>query len=202
MTLVDKKRLVTLIMPLVLLLSGCNATDHEVAATQHEPPASTSSPTDHIPVEQDWGARHQEEDRVWASRTGLMPEQVRELRLMADAPDDMNAYIDNLDTETLRARNHILLVTASGNGHCLQLAVFEREGDDFELIWSVTGTPDGAGFCRESPNNPEAYATPDGKLVVKVPVFDYSKGAAKATDFYTYIWNGKAYEFAGKSTAA
>jgi hypothetical protein len=113
----------------------------------------------------------------------------------------MNAYIDNLDTETLRARDHILLITASGNGHCLQLTVFARERDDFRLVWSVTGTPSGAGFCRESPINPQAYATPDGKLVVKVPVFDYSKGAAKATDFYTYIWNGKAYEFAGKSTA-
>ncbi len=187
-----------------LLLCSCNAADHEAAATQPQSQTSVPSSSDlrsvAVSQDQDWIARHQEEDRAWASRTSLTPEQVRKLRLASDVPDDEAAYIDNIETEGLRSRNHILLVTAGGNGHCLELIIFERKGDDFQRIWSIAEMPSGAGFCRESPLDPQAYAAPNGEIIVKVPVFDYNKGVAKATNFYTYKWSGKTYEFAGSTT--
>lgn len=197
------RQFVMLVVPLVLMMDGCSAAGLRATATQ-EQPTSTASPISSVAVTpaQDWVARHQEEDRVWADRTGLIPEQVRQLRLMADVPDDEAAYIVNLDTENLKTRNHILLVTAGGNGHCLELVVLERKGDGFQRMWSVAGTPGGAGFCRESPTNPEAYATTNGEIVIKIPVFDYNKGTGKATDLYTYVWNGKSYEFTASKSGA
>lgn len=150
--------------------------------------------------DQDYVARHLKEDREWARKSSLPAAAVRKLRLLAGVPDDSDTLIDSLDAKTLRSRNQILFVTTSGNGHCLDLYVFERRRDGYRLIWSATEMPGGAGYCRESPYNPEAYAR-SGKLVVKIPVFDYRRGVPKVTDFYTYVWNGKSYRYAGMRSA-
>jgi hypothetical protein len=197
--LLKSRQLMMLVLSLSLFLSCCSSDDVKVTATRKEPSSSTASPVERITNDEGWIARHQKEDRLWASRTGLTPEQVRELRLMADVPDDEAVYIDNLDTKTIQARNQVLMVTVGGNGHCLELVIFNREGDNFQRIWSVAETPSGGGLCRESPIDPEAYATSDGRLLVKIPIFDWSKGATAGADIYTYSWNGKDYEFAGKS---
>jgi hypothetical protein len=147
--------------------------------------------------EQDWAARHAKEDREWARKTGLSAAEVRDLRLLADVPDDSDTLIDNLIVKGLRARNHILLVTTSGNGHCLDLFVFLRKGNEFERVWAEGEMPDGGGFCRASPYNPVAYVTRRGKIVVKVPVYDYSKGKPKAPYYYAFVWNGKTYKSVG-----
>ena len=146
--------------------------------------------------EQDYVARHLKEDREWARKSGLRTTDVRKLRLLANTPDDSDTLVDNLDAKSLRSRNQILLVTTSGNGHCLDLYVFERGIKTFRLIWSATGMPGGAGYCRESSNDPEAYVR-SGRIVVKIPVFDYRRAVPKATHFYTYNWNGKSYRYRG-----
>jgi len=146
--------------------------------------------------EQDYVARHLKEDREWARKTGLSAKSVRKLRLLADVPDDSDTLIDSLDAKSLRSRNQILLVTTSGNGHCLDLYVFERR-KDCRLVWSATEMPSGAGHCRESPYNPEVFVWA-GRIVVKIPVFDYRRGVPKATDFYTYAWNGRSYRYAAR----
>lgn len=144
--------------------------------------------------EQDYIARHLKEDREWASKSGLSAASIRKLRLLAGVSDESDTLIDSVDAKGLRSRNQLLLVTTSGNGHCLDLYVFEQRRKDHRLIWSATGMPGGAGFCRESSYNPEAYVR-SGKIVVKIPVFDYQKGAQKSTDFHTYDWTGKSYRY-------
>jgi hypothetical protein len=143
---------------------------------------------------QDYVARHLKEDREWARKTGLSAAAVRKLRLLADVPDDSDTLIDNLVVNRLRARNHILLVTTSGNGHCLDLYVFVRKGNDFQRIWAESEMADGGGFCRASPSNPSAYVDSGGKIIVKVPVFDYIKDKPKAPYLYAFVWNGKTYK--------
>jgi hypothetical protein len=147
--------------------------------------------------EQDYVVRHLKEDREWARKSGLRGADIRKLRLLAGTPDDSDTLIDSIDAKSLRSRNQILLVTTSGNGHCLDLYVFGRGIKNYRLIWSAIGMPSGAGYCRESSNDPAAYVR-SGRIVVKIPVFDYRRGAPKATDFYTYIWNGKSYRYVGR----
>ena len=146
--------------------------------------------------EQDYVARHLKEDREWARKSGLRVADIRKLRLLANTPDDSDTLVDSLDAKSLRFRNQILLVTTSGNGHCLDLYVFKRGIKTFRLIWSATGMPSGAGYCRESSNDPEAYVR-SGRIVVKIPVFDYRRAVPEATYFYTYNWNGKTYRYGG-----
>lgn len=149
--------------------------------------------------EQDWVARLRKEDREWARKAGLSPEAMRKMRLSAGVPDDVADYVDYIDAKSLRARKHILFVIAGGgNGHCLSLYIFRRT--NYRLLWSAPGMPSGAGYCRESPYNPKAYVARGGKIVVKIPVFDYERGKAEAIDYYTYVWTGRTYKFAGSRT--
>jgi hypothetical protein len=152
--------------------------------------------TEHVNAQgQDWVARHTEEDRVWAQRAGLTPEIVRKLRLRADVPDEEETYIDSLDAKGLRARNQIFLVTAAGNGHCLELFVFARRGSSVRKVWSVSEMPGGAGFCRASPRNPEAFVTRDGRIRVKIDYANYEALLANVeTEYFTYAWNGRTYK--------
>ncbi len=147
--------------------------------------------------QQDYVARHLKEDREWARKSCLSTASIRKLRLLAGVPDESDTLIDSVDTKRLRSRNQILVVTTSGNGHCLDLYVFERRRKDHRLIWSATGMPSGAGFCRESSYNPEAYVR-RGKIVVKIPVFDYQSGVRKSTDFYSYAWSGNSYRYVSR----
>jgi hypothetical protein len=171
----------------VILLIGLLATP-DVSAAQFQ--------------EQDYVARHSKEDREWARKTGLSAQAVRNLRLLADVPDDSDTLIDHIDARNLRARNQVLLVTTSGNGHCLELFVFARRGTRHKLIWSATEMPSGAGYCRQSSHNPEAYVTRSGSIVVKIPAFDYKKLKPEATDFYFYVWNGGVYKYAGNQAVS
>ena len=148
---------------------------------------------------QGWAARLQEDDQTWAHRSGLSVTQVRRLRLVAGVTNDNNAFIDHLDVRGLRARNHILLVTAAGNGHCLELSVFQRRGSSFRRLWSVSGMQDGAGFCRGSPRNPEAYVTRDARIRVKIDYADYEALLANVeTEYFTYVWNGRTYRLVSR----
>src|SRR5712692_1207324 len=159
--------------------------------------ASTSQNT----AEEDWTMVHRRDDESWAMKSGLSAATVRGLRELAKVPDDMpGVRIDNLDAKTLRFRGQVLLVLGSGNGHCLSLYVFGRTGSTFREIWSAEGLPDGAGFCRENPRDPEAYATREGRIVVKIPTdTDWDAGAINAaTLHYVFGWNGKTYSLIGR----
>jgi hypothetical protein len=115
---------------------------------------------------------------------------------MAEIADgEKEAYVDKLDVEGLSARNQIFLVTAAGNGHCLGLYVFVKQGvSSFTKVWSPEETPKGGGFCRGSPNNPQAYVTRGGKIQVEIDYADFQRLLAnKETEYFTYAWNGKAY---------
>src|SRR5262245_25426969 len=149
--------------------------------------------------DEDRPARRKQDDRLWAQKTGLSAEIVRQLRLLVDIPDDSDSYIDNLDVQTLRFRHQVLLVSAAGNGHCLELNVLALKDGKYERIWSVVETPQGAGFCRQNPRNPEAYATRDGQLLIKIAAgTDWDRGGLSTeTWYYTFRWNGQTYNFAG-----
>ncbi|CAN5407510.1 hypothetical protein BH20ACI2_BH20ACI2_14240 [soil metagenome] len=192
---------VTLVGFLALVLSGCTAADLKTADTQQQPINVTASPTNSVAasVVPGWAAPLQEDDRNWAVRTGLTSEQVRQLRVKADASEDMNVRIVDLDTQNLAARNHVLLVTAAGNGHCLELIIFGRKGDEFQRIWSVSEMPDGAGLCRDSPIDPKAYVAANQEIIVEIPVFDYIRNVSGATKLSKYEWNGRTYELAGQT---
>ena len=141
-----------------------------------------------------WIARHKEDDKEWATRTGLKPETVRKLRLAIGVTDDDEAIIDEIDMKGLRARNHIFLADAGGNGHCLGLYVLARHRASFVKVWSAVDK----GFCRQSPGNPHAYVTADGKIKVKIDIEDDKLMLAnKETLYVTYAWNGKTYKYRG-----
>jgi len=135
-----------------------------------------------------------EDDRKWALRSGLQPEEIRKLRKLTGVEDPADGYIDNLDSHSFRSRNHIFVATAGGNGHCLDLYVFARRGGGFQKVWAV----EEKGYCRESPKNPESHATSGGKIIVKIPVYNYQKQVDRGTVFYTYAWNGRTYNYVGK----
>ena len=139
-----------------------------------------------------------DDDRTWAIKSGLTPQEIRKLRRLVGVENEADGYIDNLDSKTFKTRNHILVVTAGGNGHCLDLYVFTRIGTDFRKAWAA----EEKGYCRESPKNPEGYATRDGKIVVKIPVYDSTRQVERATGFYTYAWNGRTYKYVGKKTVS
>lgn len=149
---------------------------------------------------QDFAARHRQEDAAWAQKSGLSPATVRKLRLIAGVTDDTAERIVNLDASSFRARRHILLVSAGGNGHCLDLHVIARRRNSYRVVWSASEMPTGAGFCRESPENPEAYAADGSRVEIKIPVYDYERNAPEATRLLTYRWNGKTYKLAEERT--
>ena len=70
----------------------------------------------------------------------------------------------------------------------------------FVEIWSLKRIPSSnkyvdlsEGICRQGPTNPSASATPDGNLVVRVPVvFDPSQRNAVELK-YNYVWDGNSY---------
>ncbi|HEV8482246.1 MAG TPA: hypothetical protein VGV87_01700 [Blastocatellia bacterium] len=123
---------------------------------------------------------NEDEDSKWARKSGLTQEEIRKLRKLTGVEGDRAAgYIDSIDTHSLSSHNQILLVTAGGNGHCLNLYVFARAAGGFRSIWAA----EEKGYCRESPDSPEAYVTPSGRIVVKIPVYDNRKQLTKEQIF-------------------
>src|SRR5579863_3902105 len=57
-------------------------------------------------------------------------------------------------------RGHLLFVTASGNGHCLDLYVFGGSGKADKPLWELSALPGGAGgICHQQMlPYPSAYA--------------------------------------------
>src|SRR5436853_4520770 len=76
-----------------------------------------------------WGQTpHQQDEKEWASETGLSPVTVHQLWRLASHfanPADDDSRIELLDISGL-GHNQTLLVTWSGFEHCLSLTVFEK----------------------------------------------------------------------------
>ena len=144
----------------------------------------------------DWKAFHRADDRSWAQRTGLSPQEIRQLRL-ADgiADDEPSNPLDTIDARTL-PRKRILLVTAAGSGHCLTVNVFSPNGGRFQRLWSASEMPDGAGFCHPSVcRNAMAFASKGNRVEVAIPVNleGAPMGMCDENIVLTYEGKGKTY---------
>ena len=109
-----------------------------------------------------------------------------------------NALILSIDAKSLANRRQILL-TEAGNGRCLRLHVMARKAEGFEEVWSLDELPDhpGRGICAQAPRSPSAYATPDGRIVLEVPVrFDAFERSVPVNS-YSFTWDGSTYKPAG-----
>ena len=157
-------------------------------------------------------AWHRQEATTWSYKTSLPLETIQRLwhaTMGDDADDRFGQGIEVVDASTLRTRNHVLFITAAGNGHCLHLYVFGNGGRDKNPRWELSGLPnDGGGICHERLlPYPTAYARADGEIVVQIPTSpawikrtlgnenaDYPISTALAV--YVYRWDGKTYKLA------
>jgi len=114
------------------------------------------------------------------------------------------AVIKNIDANSLKQNNHILLVEAGG-GHCMRLHVFEHTPTAFKEVWSLGAIPrwswsiteagkgSAEGICRQGPREPSAQATPDGRIVVEVPVLLDPSQRTMPVNTYSFNWDGNKY---------
>lgn len=146
-------------------------------------------------------AQHDAEDRKWAQKTGLPVSEVRAIRIAAGISDDsQGSRIANIDTISLKGRNHILLA----EGLCIKLHVIERRDDGFTEVWSLSALPSpackpeagsraGRGICPQAPRPPSAHATADGRIVLEVPTMLDAFQRTLPADTYTFAWDGVKY---------
>jgi len=153
----------------------------------------------------DLKAMRDRQDQRWADKSGLTVSEVRAIRILAGITDAIDgAAVQLIDAKSLRQRNHILLAEA-GNGHCMRVHVFERTGSIFQEVWSLTGLPprdwpigaeakpSGPGICPQGPRPPNVQATPEGRIIVEVPVlFDPFQRSMPANTF-SFEWDGSKY---------
>jgi hypothetical protein len=154
--------------------------------------------------------QHDREDQFWAQRNGLRTDDIRAIRLLVGISDTTRgAGIKNVDATSLKERNHILFVEA-GSGRRMRVHVFERTAQSFKEVWSLSEMPrhswsaaettngSGQGICRQAPRDPSARATPDGRIVVEVPIlFDPGQRTIPANT-YSFGWDGKIYALLDK----
>jgi hypothetical protein len=150
-------------------------------------------------------AQHEDEDRKWAQKTGLLVGEVRAIRIAAGISDDTKgSRISNIDAISLKRRNHILLV----EGPCVKLHVIERGGSGFTEVWSLSELPRPAwksgpaatrpsrGICTQAPRPPSAHATVDGRIVLEVPILLDPFERTLPVDTYFFTWDGSKYVLA------
>jgi hypothetical protein len=147
--------------------------------------------------------RHDREDQSWALKSGLAVTDVRGMRVSAGISDVTFAWIINLDANSLRKNNHVLLVEQAGL--CVRLHVFEHTTTDFKEVWSLSEMPSrtwvpkesatgpGRGICSQAPRSPTAHATPDGRIVLEVPFLLDPWERTLPTSTYSFAWDGKKY---------
>ncbi len=147
----------------------------------------------------DWVAFHRADDLTWSRGTGLSPQEIRNLRLAVGIADDEPSNpLDAIDARTL-PHERILLVTAAGSGHCLDVNVLSRHGRGFQKLWSVGEMPDGSGFCHPSLcRYASAFATRKNQVEIVVPMHlaGAPMGVCDENMVVTYQGKGKTYVLA------
>lgn len=150
----------------------------------------------------DWVHYHASQDRNFAFTTGMHEDQVRRLRLAAGVADEQAmAIIQTINARTLPHR-HILVVSSSGNRSCLTAGVYEERGGNFEKVWWVSETRNGAGICQEPwCESPQISATKSGEVKIRMPSRGDDAGAATCdhTENIVYRPSGKTYALAEES---
>lgn len=146
------------------------------------------------------------QDQAWAQKSGLTVDDVHALRTAAGITHlwgPGGSRIANLDTTSLKDRHQILLV----EGFCLRVHVYERKGEGFAEVRAVTDIPDpdksiagpgnhpGRCIGIRAPIPPSAHATPDGKIVVEVPVLTELFVRPIPVSTYTFVWDGTTYRW-------
>jgi hypothetical protein len=146
--------------------------------------------------------RHDREDQSWALKNGLAVTDVRGMRILAGISDVTFSWIINLDANSLK-NNHVLLVERAGM--CVKLHVFEHTPTDFREVWSISEMPGrtwipneiatgpGRGICSQAPRSPSTHATPDGRIVLEVPLLLDPWERTLPTSTYSFAWDGKKY---------
>jgi len=148
-------------------------------------------------------AQHDREDQLWAQKSGLPVSEVRAIRSVAGLSDATEgSRIVNIDANSLKRRNHILLV----EGPCVKLHVVERGADGFTEVWSLSETPGpswsigatanrpGRGICPQAPRPPSAHGTPDGRIVLEVPILLDPFERTLPVNIYSFAWDGTKYK--------
>jgi hypothetical protein len=147
-------------------------------------------------------AQHERDDQEWARKSGLPAGDVRAIRMFEGMTDTTPGVIRNLDAESLKARQHILLVEALG-GACTRVHVLQRKDDGFAEVWTLTRLPHHIWGVTEGPQSGTgclagtAHATPDGGIVLEVRVHNDPFQRTIPTDTYVFQWKGSKYELTG-----
>jgi hypothetical protein len=145
-------------------------------------------------------AQHDAEDRKWVEKIGLPASEIRAIRIAAGISDNATgSRISNIDANSLKRRNHILLV----EGPCVKLHVIERGAGGFTEVWSLTELPHpawkvgaasrGRGICPRAPRPPSVHATADGQIILEVPILLDPFERTRPVDTYTFTWDGSKY---------
>lgn len=153
-------------------------------------------------------AQRDREDRLWAQKSGLPASDVRTIRLLVGVSDTMfGSRILNIDAESLKQRKHILVVAG---GACVKVHVLQRGANGFVEVWSLDETPPrnlfwstsetaghpGRGICPQSPQPASAHATPDGRILLEVPILVDPFQRTLPVSTYSFRWDGSKYELA------
>jgi hypothetical protein len=147
-------------------------------------------------------AQQDADDRKWAQKTGLPLTEVQAIRAAAGILPTNFARIMNLDVTSLKERKHILLVEGAP---CIRLHVIKRGATGFTEVWSLGELPRPAwkigapanrsarGICPQAPRPASAHATPDGRIVLEVPILLDPFERTRPVETYTFTWDGGTY---------
>jgi hypothetical protein len=150
-----------------------------------------------------WVSFHQNNDRFWATRSGLPVEDVRRLRLAARIQDDQPSDpIELIDSRSL-GRGQVLLVTNTGDLHCLNVELYGRRWNNaFRKLWSVDATPTNKAFCRpRTCRKPSVSVVKKGEISVMLPrAVSPADIACDENEVLTYKWRKRSYELTADQT--
>jgi hypothetical protein len=148
-------------------------------------------------------AEREREDQLWARKSGLSASEIRAMRMLVGFTDTTSGSVVNIDSDSLKSRNHVLLVEFH-SGYCTRVHVLERAGDSFQEVWSLTEVPDRVwgvredqnrrGICANASRGTNAHGTADGRIVVEVRVLVDPFVRSMPVDTYSFTWNGSKYE--------
>ncbi len=144
----------------------------------------------------DWPKIHAQDDAVWARRSNLTLQEVRQLRRLAEVPDTSSDLIDNIDTSVLAQQGRVVFATYGGSAKCVNFWVFSRSNNDFKQIWSSEQAGDEANFCAD-PRCSVPIVKARGNLDIEVEIPSYRGGHCAVRFVGLFPWSGTGYTYKG-----